>query len=133
NTGFMLKAVLQFQLRVRGETIRRGDVDSIEVWTPVLVTADAIIDFAEELLVPANRAKKLRHKFVFVLDIIRESVRISDIWHFKTRFIKLGPDLQMMPCEADVLSKNKFSIIADITSGRQRRLGSTPKIRTLAR
>src|SRR5258707_2880583 len=37
-----------------------------------------------------------------------------------------------MPCEADVLSKNKLSIVADVPTGRQRRLCFTPKIWALA-
>src|SRR6266550_3399325 len=37
-----------------------------------------------------------------------------------------------MPCEADVLSKNKFSIVADVPTGRQRRFCFTPKIWALA-
>src|SRR6266478_3530926 len=37
-----------------------------------------------------------------------------------------------MPCEADVLSKNKLSIVADVPTGRQRRFCFTPKIWALA-
>src|SRR5215216_3351683 len=37
-----------------------------------------------------------------------------------------------MPCEADVLSKNKFSIVADIPTGRQRRFCFMPIIWALA-
>ena len=114
----MLKTVLQFYLRVRREAICRRDVDSFEIWTPMLVTAEAITDCVKELLVPAKRAKKLRRKFVFGFDVISERVRISHIRDFKTRFIKLSPQLQVMPREADVLSKNKFSIVADVAPRR---------------
>ena len=98
----------------------------------MLVTADAITDRVEELLVPAERAKQLRRKFVFGFDVISERVRISHIRDFKTRFIKLGPQLQVMPCEADVLSKNKLSIVTDVPTWRQRRFCFTSKIWTLA-
>src|SRR6266513_5719380 len=37
-----------------------------------------------------------------------------------------------MPCEADVLSKNKLSIVAGVPTGRQRRFCFTSKIWTLA-
>src|SRR5215471_17026237 len=117
---------------MRCETIGRRDVDSFKVWTPVVLTTNAIADCAEELLVPANRAKKLRRKLVFCLDIIRECVCISHERDFKPRFIKLGPKLQMMPCETDVLSQNKFSIVVDVAPGRQSGFGFAPKIRTLA-
>ena len=43
----MLETVLQFQLRMRGETVRSGDVDSAEVWTPMFFTSEAIIDRVE--------------------------------------------------------------------------------------
>src|SRR5215467_15945541 len=116
-----------------GETISRGDVDSFEVWTPVLVTADAITDCVEELLVPTNRTKKLRRKLVFRFDVISERVCISHARHFKARFIKLGPNLQMTPGETDVLPENIFSVIIDIASGRQRRFCFASKIWALAR
>src|SRR6478672_1100115 len=73
----------------------------------------------------------MRRKFVFRFDVISKRVRISHVRDFKTRFIKLGPQLQVMPCEADVLSKNKLSIVTDVPTGRQRRFGFTPKIWTL--
>src|SRR5947207_14343925 len=103
----MLKTVLQFYLGVSREAISRRDVDSFEVRTPVLVTTEAIADCAEQLLVPANRAKELRRKLVFCFDIISECVRISHVWHLEPRFVTLRPNLQMMPLEADVLSKNE--------------------------
>src|SRR5215475_165460 len=45
--GFMLETVLQLQLRVRGETVGSGYVDSAEVWTPMSFAAVAIIDCVE--------------------------------------------------------------------------------------
>src|SRR4029077_6854443 len=59
-------------------------------------------------------------------------VRISHIRNFKTRFVKLGPQLQMMPREADVLSQNKLSIVANVLPRRSRMFGLTPKIWALA-
>src|SRR5262249_13729190 len=38
-----------------------------------------------------------------------------------------------MPCEADVLSKNKLSIVSDVAPGRQRWFRFAPKIWALAR
>src|SRR2546422_9629408 len=91
--GFVLKTVLQFQLRVWRETIGCGNVDPAEVWTPANVMAVAITDRAEELLVPANRAKELRGKFVFRFDIISECICVSHARYFEARFINLGPHL----------------------------------------
>src|ERR1043166_3331570 len=128
----MLKTVLQFYLRVSRETISRGDVDSFKVRTPVLVTTEAVADSIEQLLVPANRAKELRRKLVFCFDVISERVHISHVWHLESRLVQLCPNLQMMPRETGVLSKDEFPVIADIVPGRQCRFGFAPKIWSLA-
>jgi hypothetical protein len=39
------------------ETIGCSNVDPAEVWTPVNVMAEAIVDRAKELLIPPNRAE----------------------------------------------------------------------------
>src|ERR1041385_5972537 len=127
----MLKTVLQFYLRVSRKAINRRDVDSFEVWTPVFVTPETVADCVEQLVVPANRAKELRRELVFGFDIISEGVHISHIWHLKPRLVKLRPNLQMMPCETGVLSKDKFPVIVDIVPGRSRRFGLAPKTRPL--
>src|SRR5262245_59779266 len=104
---------------MRREAVCRSDVDSFKIRTPTLGTADAITDFVEDLLVPADRAKQLRRKFIFGFNVIREGISVSHIRDFKTRFIEFGPKLQVMPCEADVLSENEFSVVADVPTGRQ--------------
>ena len=114
----MLKTVLQFYLGVSREAISRRDVDSFEVWTPVLVTTQAVADCAEQLLVPANRAKELRRKLVLCFDVVSKGVRISHVWHLEARFVKLRPNLQMMPRETGVLPNDEFPVVVDIVPGR---------------
>ena len=36
----MLETVLEFQLRMRGETVGSGDIDSAEIWSPDLGRID---------------------------------------------------------------------------------------------
>src|SRR6266567_696834 len=117
--GFMLKTILQLQLRVWRETIGCGDVDPAEVLTPLNVMAVAITDRAEELLVPPERAKKLRGKFVFRFDIISECICVSHVRHFEARFIKLGPYLKITPGEAGIRPKNNSPEIVNTGPGRQ--------------
>src|SRR5262245_12154305 len=100
----MLVTVLQFYLCVCGEAIGSGNVDPAKVWTPVFFTAMAIIDFAEYLLVPTDSTKELRRKLVFGFNVIGKRVRVSHVRNLKTSFVKLCPQLQVMPCETDVLS-----------------------------
>src|SRR2546430_14846902 len=114
------------------EAISYGDVDPAEVFTPMNVMAVAITDGPEELLIPAKRAEELRREFVFGFDVIGERICVSHTRYFKACFIELCPHLEMMPGEAGILSKNKFSIILDIAPGRQRRFGFAPKIWALA-
>ena len=90
--------------------------------------AEAIIDRAEKLLVPANRAKDLRRKLIFCFNVVSECIRVANIRNLEARFIKFGPHLQMMPGETGILPKNKFAIIIDIASGWQRGLGFAPEI-----
>ena len=94
----------------------------------MIIVAVAIIDCREELLVPPKRAKELWRKFVFRFDIISKRIRVSHIGYLKAGFIKLRPDLQMMPGETGILPENKFPIVVNVASGRQGRFGFTPKI-----
>src|SRR5262245_13682312 len=104
---------------MRGQTIGSGDIDSGKIWTPVFRTAEAVTNPIKYLLVPTNSAKKLRCKLIFGFNVIGKRVRVSHVRNLKTSFIKLGPKLQMMPCEADILPQNKLSIVADVPTGRQ--------------
>src|SRR5438045_9646871 len=125
--GFMLKTILQLLLRVGREAIGRSNVDPAQIFTPANVMPVAITDGAEELLVPPKRAKQLRGKFVFGFHIISECICVSHSCHFKARFIELRPDLQMTPGKAGILPKDKFTIIIDVTSWRQRGCAFAPK------
>src|SRR6266480_7257824 len=129
----VLKTILQFQLRVWCKTIGCSDVDPAEVFSPANVLAVAITDIAEELLVPTKRAKELRSKFVFRFDVVGKGICISNPRHFKPRFVKLDPYLQMAPCKTGILPKNELTIIIDITSRRQRGFRLLPKIWALTR
>ena len=110
------------------EAIRCGDVDSAEVWTPLNIMAVAIVDRAEELLVPAKRAKELRRKLIFCFDVVSECIRVANVRNLEPRFINFGPHLQIMPGETGILPKNKFAIIIEVASGRQCGFGFAPKI-----
>ncbi|PYL08666.1 MAG: hypothetical protein DME34_04100 [Verrucomicrobia bacterium] len=68
---------------------------------------------AEELLVPAQRAKKLRSNFVFGFKIVGEVVGVADPRHFKARFEKLRPQLQSVPGKGDVLPENELAVVAN--------------------
>src|SRR5438094_1551183 len=94
----VLKTILQFQLRVWCKTIGCSDVDPAEVLAPANIMAVAIIDIAEELLVPTNRAKELRGKFVFRFDVIRVCVCVSYSRYLDARFVKRDPYLRMSLC-----------------------------------
>ncbi len=118
---FVLIIILEFYLSVWREAIRRGDVDSAEVLTPLNIMTVAITDRAEELLVPANGAKELRRKLIFCFDVVSERIRVANMRNLEARFIKFRPDLHMTPGEAGILAKNKFAIIIDVAPGRQRR------------
>src|SRR5437660_3164869 len=95
--------------------------------------AVAIGDRAKQLLVPANGAKELRRKLIFCFDVVSERICVANVRNFEPRFIKFGPDLQMMPGETGILPKNKFAIIIDVASGWQRGFGFAPKIWALTR
>src|SRR5262249_45280498 len=103
-----------------------------EVFTPVNIMAAAIIDCPEELLIPAKCAEELWRKFVFGFDVISERICVPHARYLKARFVELSPELEMMPGEAGILSKNKLPIIVDIAPGRQCRFGFAPKIWTFA-
>ena len=126
--GVVLIVILEFYLRVWREAIRCGDVDSAEVSTPLNIMAVAITDCAEELLVPAKRAKELRRKLIFCFDVVSERICVANMRNLEARFIKFDPHLQMTPGKAGVLPKNELAIIVDVASWRQRGFGFPPKV-----
>ena len=82
-----------------------------------------VADRAEELLVPAQRAEELRSDFVFRLEVVGESVGIADAGHLEARFVKLRPQLEVMPGEGDILRQNELAIVADAAAGGEARRG----------
>src|SRR5207253_603823 len=101
---FVLKTILQLQLRMRGKAVACCHVDSSEILAPAKITSCAVVNAAEKLLVPTKRAEELRCDFIFGLQIVSERIRIADSRDLKARFIKFRPHLQVMPGETDVLS-----------------------------
>src|SRR5690242_13203181 len=114
---FVLVIILQFDLCVRRETIRGGNVDSAEIRAPIDILAKTIIDFREKLLVPPNGTEELWRKFVFSFHVVRNCIGVSDMRHFESRFVDFRPNLKMTPCEARILSEDEFAIIVQIASG----------------
>ena len=131
--SFLLKTVLQLELRVRCEAIAGRDINTPNIIAPGNTSSISVGHIAEELLVPADRAEKLRSEFVFRFEIINKCVGVADARDFETRFVKFGPELQVMPGEADILAQNAFVVIADITAIRQRPHRFGPEIRAIAR
>src|SRR5438552_3013000 len=80
-----------------------------------------VADGAKKLLVPTQRPEKLRSYFVFRLNIVGESVGIPNSGHLKACLEKLCPQLEMMPCEGNILRQNELPIVANIATGRERR------------
>src|ERR1700719_2157408 len=113
---FVLKAILQLKLRMRGETIAGGDVRAPEVVSPRRGPAIAVRDVAEELLVPARGGEKLRREFVFRLEVISERVGIGESGNFEARLEEFRPQLQVMPGKTDVLPEQTFVVIADVAT-----------------
>src|SRR2546421_9912638 len=74
---FVLKAVLNLELGVRGETISNRGVDAPEILTPAEAVSSPIVDGSKQLLVPAQRTEKLRREFIFGFKIIGERVRVT--------------------------------------------------------
>src|SRR5205823_5840605 len=89
--GFVLKAILEFQLSMRRETIAECRVDPAQILGPTNITAHAVAYVAEELLVPTKRAKELRCEFVFCLKIVSECVRVAYSRNLEARFVKFRP------------------------------------------
>jgi hypothetical protein len=87
---FVLKAVLQLELGVRGETVSNRSIDASQILTPAEAALSAIIDRSKDLLVPAHRTEKLGCEFIFRFKIIGERVRVTDPRNFKTRFVDFG-------------------------------------------
>ena len=83
---------MRLELRVRGEAVDREGVDAPEVAAPAL-----IVDAVEELMIPSERAGKLRGELVFRFEVVGESIRVSDIRNLEARFVKFRPELPLMP------------------------------------
>src|ERR1700704_4745261 len=117
---------------MRCKTITGCDIDPPEVLAPPHLCSSTNVDLVEKLLVPAECAEKLGSEFVLRFQVVSERIRITNTRNFETRFIKLRPQLQMMPGNADVLAQNQFPIIADITTERQAVRGFGPEIWPIA-
>src|ERR1700730_7867914 len=57
--GFLLKAILQFKLRVRGKTIAGGQIEADEVRTPMFRTVLTGVNRVKDLLIPAQCSEQL--------------------------------------------------------------------------
>src|SRR5436190_1598214 len=78
-----------------------------------------IADRIKELLVPTQRPEELRSDFVFRFEVVGERVGISNAGHLEARLVKLRPELEMMPCEGDILSQNDLAIVANPAARRK--------------
>src|SRR5438552_4985670 len=116
---FVLKAVLHLKLGVRGEAVSNRSVDPPQILAPAQTTLSSVVDGSKNLLVPAQRAEKLRCKFIFSFKIIGERVCVTDPRNFKTRFVNFRPHLQVMPGEAGILTENEFVVITNVAARRQ--------------
>src|SRR5437762_4833264 len=105
---------------MRSETITRREIGAPKIVTPRRGAAKTVGYVTKKLLVPADRAKKLRCEFVFRLEVIGERIGIAEPGNFKTRLEKFRPQLPVMPGEADVLAEHALMIIVDAGSIRQR-------------
>src|SRR5438067_4567517 len=124
---FVLKAVLNLQLSVWRETITGCDIGAPEIMPKRRVfTTVAIGHFRKELLVPAQRSEKLGSELIFRLQIVGETIRVSDRWDFEARFVEFRPELQMMPGKTDVLAKHTLMVVADIAASGQTRFRFRP-------
>src|SRR3979411_1323793 len=92
----VLKAVLQFQLRVRGEAVAERGIDAPKIVPPAGASAKAIRNNGKELLIPAQRAKELRGELVFSLEIVGKGIGVTHARNLETDLVKLSPQLQMM-------------------------------------
>src|ERR1700694_3827780 len=84
-------AVLDLSLEIIGETITKRSVNAPGFRTPRPAFAVLRADAGKELLVPAQRAKKLRSDFVFGFQIISENIGVSDARNLEARFKKFRP------------------------------------------
>src|ERR1041385_2118946 len=89
--AFVLEAVLQLQLRVRGEAITHSGVDLPDIVSPWGFAAITVRNGAKELLIPAECAKELWSNFIFSLEIISKGIGIPDARHFKANLVKFRP------------------------------------------
>src|SRR5260221_4769229 len=90
--GFVLKAVLELELCVSGETVGQCTVDPPHVIAPGRATSFAIADRGEELLVPSQCTKELGSELVFCLEVISECIGVANARDFEAGFIEFGPD-----------------------------------------
>src|ERR1700730_18668123 len=115
----MGETVLDFPLEVICEAIAEGGVDAPHIVAPFRAVI-LVSDGTEKLLVPTQRPEELRSYFVFHLDVVGEGVGIAEAWHLEARLVKLCPQLEVMPCEGNILRQNELPIVANIATGRER-------------
>ena len=116
---FVLIAVLQLELGVRSETVSNDGVDAPKILTPAEAAVSPSGDRVKHLLVPTQRAEKLRCEFIFGFKIISERVCVTDPRDFKTRFVNFRLQLQVVPGKARILSQNELAKIANAATARQ--------------
>ena len=119
---------MEFRLEVIGEAIAQRGVDPPDIVTP-LFPLIFIPDRAEKLLVPTQRAVKLRGDFVFRFEVIGKGVGVADVRDLEARFKKFRPKLKVMPREGNVLRQDELAIIAEPATRRKTRCGYGTKVR----
>src|SRR3954468_5357670 len=114
------------------EAVASGNIRPPEILAPPPFFPRSYRDVGEKLLIPAQRAKKLRSKLVLRFKIIGECVCIARPRNLKARFVKLRPDLQMVPGKACILPENKLAKVIDIAAAREGSFGFWPRIWAVA-
>src|ERR1700736_3109720 len=101
----MLRAetVLQFDLEVIGESVAKGSIHPRCIIVPTYAPAVAVVNRAEQLLIPAKTSKQLWSNLVFRFHVIGNTVSIADLRNLKARLKSFGPNLPVMPLETDIL------------------------------
>src|SRR5439155_9394838 len=125
----MAEAVLEFTLEVIGEAIAESGVDAPDVVAPSCAFI-LVADCAEELLVPTQCAEELWSDFVFCLEVVGERIGVADAGYLESCFVKLCPQLEVMPREGKILRQDQFAIVANAATGRKRRCSDWEEIRT---
>ena len=126
-TGILvLEAVLQLQLRVRGEAVADGGIDPPYVAAPGRTITQPITHGAENLLIPTQSPIELRREFVSRLKVVGEDIGVTHGRNFEARFEKLSPNLKVAPGKRDVLCDHDLPVVVKAMTCRQRalRLGS---------